>query len=147
VDLYGHKKRNLAGLLLLLPFALLPGCVSEVNVSLQTLWAGQLQGSDMFPLALGSAAVVSQERTAEASISVENPPEGTHTWRVREGTCSSPGDELPGQYELLPVESLGDVATGNALLSVGLAGNRVYMVEMRLGETPDVVACGALART
>jgi hypothetical protein len=133
-------------LVLLVPCILLSACVSEVNVSQQTLWSASLEGSASFPLAVGTAAVVSRDRTAEASISVENPPEGTHTWRVREGNCEAPGDELPGQYEFLPVPTLGDVATGNSLLSVGLASSQLYMVEMRLGETSDVVACGELTR-
>jgi hypothetical protein len=144
---YRPKTPRVASLILLLPCILLSGCVSEVDVSLQTLWSGGLAGSDAFPLAVGTAAVVSRDRTAEASISVENPPEGTHTWRVREGNCDAPGSELPGQYEFLPVPTLGDVASGNALLSVGLVNSQVYMVEMRLGETSDVVACGALTRS
>jgi hypothetical protein len=144
---YRPQPPRVASLILLLPCILLSGCVSEVNVSPQTLWSASLTGTDAFPLAVGTAAVVSRDRTAEASIAVDNPPEGTHTWRVREGNCDAPGNEIPGQYEFLPVLTLGDVATGNALLSVGLVSGQLYSVEMRLGETSDVVACGELARS
>lgn len=124
------------------------GCrvLGGVDVSVDA-WEGDLIAST--GTLTGSAAALSQGGRTNASIQIGGGPEdaGLYGWRIRTGSCSSPGALIGGaaQYPDLDVEA-GGTATADAILTEAMPGGRNYHVVIIRAADNAEVACGQLQR-
>lgn len=124
------------------------GCrvLGGVDLSVDA-WEGDLIAST--GMLTGSAAALSQAGRTNASIQINGGPEdaGLYGWRIRTGSCSSPGALIGGlaQYPDLDVEA-GGAASADAVLNEAMPGGRNYHVVIIRAADGAEVACGQLQR-
>lgn len=134
----------LAGILV--PLAL--GC-SDVQGPSTTAWEGTLVPVDKATRFGGRVAAVSEASRTRASITIQKAePSATHSWRLRAGSCDSPGELVGGvaSYPELFVGASG-TASAEAVLSETLRADGDYhAVVLEETDSGAVIACGALER-
>lgn len=122
------------------------GVLGGVDVSI-VAWEGELISSTSAPS--GRAAALSQSGRTDASIQISGGPDddGLYSWRIRTGSCASPGSLIGGlaQYPDLALEGGGSVSA-NAVLTDGMPAGRNYHVVLIRGADDAEVACGQLQR-
>jgi hypothetical protein len=122
-------------------------CVTDVNPPTQVLWEADLEGSPAHPLVTGSAAAISTDRVAAASISVENLPPGTYSWGFYEGSCGLTGDIVGSalRYEDLVVASgTQDQVSVETQVSVAMPRGRLFHALVQDASSDEEMACGNL---
>lgn len=113
-------------------------------------WQAELAGVGEFEEVEGTAAVISTRSALEATIELANAPaDATFAWTIATGTCAQPGTAIGAatRYPELEVSEDG-AAEAEADVPAGLnsAGSYIVRVIDDSGESPVVVACGALAK-
>lgn len=143
-----------AGAFLLL---VLGACSLDVQQPQSTLWEGQLSPTGPESTLSGNAAAIVREETTEAGLEVNGGEAGDRwIWRLREGTCDSPGPALASadQYPVLEAEEQTDAvapgpvvkASGETVLGLTLDSDGAYHVVVAAEEAPDtLLACGDLS--
>jgi hypothetical protein len=127
----------------------LAGCVDLTSNDdrITTIWNAELAAEPEYPDFTGLAAALSGPRGTEATILLQGAePGAVHTWALRLGSCTSPGQQIgpDTDYPELVAEGGGE-ATEDALLGPMLSRDNTYHVEAR-ATAPDSarVVCGDL---
>lgn len=131
-------------------------CNLDVAPPKQVLWEASLEAVDDSATTLsGSAAAVAREDDTEVGVEVIGGQEGDRwVWRLRRGSCDSPGEPIgsAGAYPVLEAEddpATPDplpVATGRILLAESLLSDAAYFVRVAAEDSPDrTLLCGNLA--
>ena len=140
---------------------LLNGCSLDVAEPTQVLWEATLEPLPPEGGLQGTSAAVSREFNTEVGIEVTGGEVGDRwIWRVREGTCGSPGPTVgdPADYPVLeaeedtdspaPVPPVGDQAETVLPVSLERGGEyHVSVASMATDTSPSVpLACGNFQR-
>lgn len=137
---------------------LLPACSLDVQAPEPLLWEAELEpvAPDPAPSLSGSAAAISRETTTEAGIEVRGGEAGDRwVWRIREGSCQTPGSDLGGAdaYPVLEAEDVSEpdtpgaqiTASDETILTTTLDADSDYHVTVAAEETPEeLLSCGSL---
>jgi hypothetical protein len=111
------------------------------------VWETELSPELGYPGFTGQAAVVSTQDGSSVGIGISGAEPGAHhTWRVRLGSCATPGQQigLDADYPELVVDNAG-AASAEVFFGPRLTIGNAYHVEVRVSAAdPSRVACGDL---
>lgn len=140
--------RTASVLCLALASSSVAGCrvLGSVDVAV-VAWEADLVGAIGAPS--GSVAALSQGDEVRASIRISNGPEEptVYRWRIRRGSCSSPGPVVGGLAQYPDLEHEPPPSTSaNAFLREGMPDGRSYNAVLLRAADDVEVACGQFTR-
>lgn len=137
--------RRRAGFLACGALATLAACVDLGSAEPAITWEAELVPALDQPELGGQAALVAQLSRTDAGIGIRGAqPGATHTWRVRMGTCATPGEGIgpESDYPQLVVNELGE-ASAEMQIGHRLTTDTSYHAEVRASPTDTTrIACG-----